>query len=314
MDMPLKCKECEKVFKKSSGLHIHIKRGHKTELKSYYKKHYPKKSKLYKKTIPFKNPENYIKTDFISREELIEWCHKEDIDVVKSYIRKLITNRKESKKLNYELSEIELELCNFPNIDCYKQVYGSYSKFSKDIGLKSFFDKKIPDNFFLEKKQENELKIFVDTREQKPIKFKNSEFMKLDFGDYTVGQEFYDYTYIDRKSEVDFKSTLSGDNYERFRRELDRARSFDSYIFIVVESSIDKIKLNNNFGPHKSKLPYIWHNLKKISQEYRDVCQFVFAHNRSGLKKIIPKILLYGRKIWNVDLQYFINKKINEKS
>tara|TARA_B100002019_G_C21268207_1_gene600618 strand:- start:1238 stop:2182 length:945 start_codon:yes stop_codon:yes gene_type:complete len=314
MDMPLKCKICEKEFKKNSGLHIHIKRGHKTELKSYYKKFYPKKSKLYGKTIPFKSAEDYIKKDFISREELIEWCSKENPEIVKPYIEELLVSRKESKGLKYALSEIELELCNFPNIDSYKNVFGSYTKLCKKINLNCFLNKKIPDDFFIDKQEEKDLKIFVDTREQKPIKFKNSDAMKLDFGDYTVGGEMYDYTYVDRKSEGDFKSTLSGDNYERFKRELERARKFDSYIFIIIESSIEKIKLNNNFGAHKSKLPYIWHNLKQMSQDYRDVCQFIFAHNRAGLKKIIPKILLNGKKLWNVDVQYFINKKINEKS
>ena len=136
--------------------------------------------------------------------------------------------------------------------------------------------------------------------------------MKLDFGDYTAAGEFYDYTYIDRKSEQDFKSTLSGENFERFKRELDRAKEFDSYIFIAIESDINKIKINNNFGAHKAKLPYIWHNLKSVSQEYREVCQFVFVKNRNGLKKIIPKILFHGKKLWNVDMQYFINKKIKE--
>ena len=152
----------------------------------------------------------------------------------------------------------------------------------------------MPEGFFDE--TDDDVKIFVDTREQKPIKFKNEESMKLDFGDYTCSSPHYDYTYIDRKSEGDFKSTLSGDNFERFKRELERARQFNSYIFVLVESDIQKIKKNNVFSPHKSKLPYIWHNTKEISQQYKDCCQFVFAGNRNGLKKLIPKILLYGKK------------------
>jgi len=311
MDMPLKCKICEKDFNKKSGLHIHIKRGHKTELKSYYKKYYPKKSKLYGKTIPFKNADDYINKDFISRQELIEWCEKEDSKIVKPYIKNLLIKRKDQKNIKYSLSEIELELCEFPNIDSYKNVFGSYSDICKEIKLNPFLNKNIPKDFFEEKDEENQMEIFVDTREQKPIKFTNKEFMKLDFGDYTCGGDCYDYTYIDRKNEQDFKSTLSGDNFERFKREIERARDFNSYIFIGVESSIEKIKTNNNFGAHKHKLPYIWHNLKLISQEYKDVCQFVFTYNRAGLKKLIPKLLFYGKDLWRVDLQYFINKKIN---
>ena len=310
--MPLKCKICGKEFKKNAGLHIHVVRGHKVSLKEYYKKYYPKKSKLLNKTIPFKNPEDYMNRDFVNRAELIDWCQEEKKEIVAPYIKKLIEKRKVDKDLNYSLGEVELELCDFPNIECYKNTFGSYIKFCKDVGLKNLFNKNIPDNFF-DDNSSDDMKIFVDTREQKPIKFKNQEMMKLDFGDYTCAGECYDYTYIDRKSEQDLKGTLSGNNFERFKKELDRAREFNSYIFVVIESSIQKIKNNNNFGPHKHKLPYIWHNLKKLSQDYKDCCQFIFAENRTGLKKIIPRILFHGKEIWNVDLQYFINKRINER-
>ena len=171
------------------------------------------------------------------------------------------------------------------------------------------FSKKLPDNFF-EDDVDSSMKIFIDTREQKPLKFDNSENMKLDFGDYTAAGDFYSYTYIDRKSEGDFKTTLSSGNLDRFKRELERAREFNSYVFVVVESNLEKIKKRNVFASHKVNLPYIWHNMRLISHEYKDVCQFVFAQSRKGSEKIIPKILKYGRRIWDVDLQYFIDKKI----
>lgn len=310
------CKECGKSFNANRGLHLHIKKAHNISLKKYYTKHYPKKSLLLKKNIPFKNLKQYMSSDFLNRKELLLWCEKEKKDLTSVYIKKLLVDRKKEKQLKYSLGEIELELCDFPTIDCYKNIFGSYSNLCEEIGLKNHLNKNIPSDFFDFEDNPHlnpeEMKIFVDTREQKPINFINSELMKLDFGDYTAASPYYDYTYIDRKSEGDLKSTLSGHNYERFRRELDRARNFNSYIFVVVESDISKIKKNNVFSPHKSKLPYIWHNLKSISQDYKDCCQFVFAGNRNGLKKIIPQILLYGKKLWNVDMQYFINKKIYE--
>ena len=58
--------------------------------------------------------------------------------------------------------------------------------------------------------------------------------MKLDFGDYTAAGDYYTYTYIDRKSEGDLKSTLSSGNLDRFKRELERAREFNSYVFVVI--------------------------------------------------------------------------------
>ena len=313
MDTLKKCKICGKEFNSKRGLHLHVSKTHNIKIKEYYKKYYPKKSNLYKKTIPFKKSvEEYLKRDFINRDEMIEWCRITDNKEVSDYIKNITKERKLNKKLKYSLSEVELELCDFPDINSYKNTFGSYHKFCEEIGMKNLLNKKIPENFFKNDSIEDKMKIFVDTREQKPISFKNSEPMKLDFGDYTSSGEFYDYTFVDRKSEQDLKGTLSGDNYERFKRELERAREFNSYVFIVIESTIEKIKKNNNFGPYKHKLPYIWHNLKSISQEYKDVCQFVFAHNRSGLKKIIPKLLFYGKQVWNVDLQYYINEKTKQ--
>ena len=41
--------------------------------------------------------------------------------------------------------------------------------------------------------------------------------MKLDFGDYAVGSPHYDYTYVDRKGETDFKSTMTT-GFNRFTK------------------------------------------------------------------------------------------------
>lgn len=309
--MQKECKVCGQTFKSERGLHLHLSKKHKISVKDYYKKFYPRFSKLSNKKIPFKSLSDYMSRDFINRSELISWCHSAEKSEVKDYIYSLMKTRIDKKGLKCLPSHIELYLCDMPTIDIYKESFGSYSKLSEQMDVSLIFNKPMPKDFF-EKEEDESMKIFVDTREQKPISFKNQESMKLDFGDYTAAGDFYDYTYIDRKSEGDFKSTLSGENFERFKRELQRARDFNSYIFIVVESNIEKIKKNNLFGPHKSKLPYIWHNLKSASHEYGDVCQFIFAQNRKGLQKIIPKILSYGKRLWNVDMQYFIDKKINE--
>ena len=130
--------------------------------------------------------------------------------------------------------------------------------------------------------------------------------MKLDFGDYTIGGDDYTYTYVDRKSESDLKGTLSN-GLERFKKELDRAREFNSFIYIVIETSISKLKKNNVFGPHQSNLQYIFHNIRDITHNYSDVCQFIFSGNRTNSQTIIPKLLSGGKKFWNVDFQYYID-------
>jgi hypothetical protein len=45
-----------------------------------------------------------------------------------------------------------------------------------------------------------------------------------------------------------------------------------------------------------------------MTHEYKGTCQFVFSGGREESKKIIPKLLVQGRKNWDTDLQYFIDK------
>ena len=305
------CKICERVFGSQRGLHLHVKKQHGINTKEYYMKHSPRKCKYSGKKISFKNIKQYLNADFLNRNELISWCNETDREEVAEYIKKMLSDRINEKSLNCAPNHIELELRELPSMDIYKEIFGSYNSICEDLNINPMFDKNLPKHFFEEPVDES-IKIFIDTREQKPLRFKNSDEMKLDFGDYTAAGEHYDYTYIDRKSEGDFKATLSSGNLERFKRELERARKFNSYVFIVIESNIKKIKKGNVFASHKINLPYIWHNMRLLSHEYRDVCQFVFAQNRKGAQKIIPKLLKYGKRLWDVDLQYFIDKKINE--
>ena len=132
--------------------------------------------------------------------------------------------------------------------------------------------------------------------------------MKLDFGDYAVGGEDYAYTYVDRKGEQDFKSTLSKNNLERFRSELSRAREFNSFLYVVVESDLNQIYKHNRWGPHKSNLKYVYHNMRVLAHEFTGHCQFLFTGSRENSQKLIPKLLTYGDKLWGVDLQYYIDK------
>ena len=57
--------------------------------------------------------------------------------------------------------------------------------------------KQVPNEF---KKDYSDTTILIDTREQKPLHFSNSEVLKLDVGDYAVGGDLYDYTFVDMKS------------------------------------------------------------------------------------------------------------------
>ena len=99
--------------------------------------------------------------------------------------------------------------------------------------------RKLPENFF-DTEDFSDLEIVIDTRENHPLPFKKTKKFALDFADYTASGNKYDYTFVERKSENDFKGTMS-QNFNRFRREISRAKAMDSYVFIVVDSDIKKI-------------------------------------------------------------------------
>jgi hypothetical protein len=286
-------------------MHIHLKK-HKLDLATYYTTYYPRKNLLTGDPLPFKNKDDYFSRDFSTRGQLTKWCKTEDGEVVKKYILKKLKERIEGKKLKMGPNHLELKLSQLPDVKIYQDCFGSYAEACKKSGVKPLFDKKLDPSFFKEDPRIEDLRILIDTREQKPLSFKNSEDLKLDFGDYTVGGEDYNYTYVDRKAEQDFKGTLTG-GFERFRRELQRVKEFDSYLFIVVESDLNKIYKNNKFGPHKSNLKFVYHNMRLITHEFTGHCQFVFSGSRTNSQLIIPKILSFGRKLWGVDLQHYLD-------
>ena len=82
-------------------------------------------------------------------------------------------------------------------------------------------------------------------------------------------------------------------------------------MFVVAETNIEKLENHNKKSKFKSNLSYLWHNVRGLMVDYPRNLQIIFAHNRAGAKKIIPKILFYGKDLWNVDLQYFIDEKVH---
>jgi len=307
----IECKVCKKTFKSERALHCHLK-AHDMTIAEYYTQFFPRKNKLTGENIPFKDKDSYFDTDFNNYSELKKWCNITHADEVKEYILKLLKKRISSRNLNRAPGHLELLINKMPTIDHYRTHFGSYSKASSLLGVKPLFEKALPPDF--NNCDTSMLKIFIDTREQQPLSFANSEVMALNIGDYTAAGSFYDRTYIDRKSTNDFIATLSLSNLDRFKREIERVRKADSYLFILIESNLNSLEAymraakNKKFGPHKTNLKFIYHNMRQIMHEFQDCCQFVFADDRGGLENIIPKILFFGSIIWGVDLQYYIDK------
>lgn len=301
------CKICSEQFEGEKSLHMHL-RSHKITLAEYYTKYYPRNNLLTDEPLPFKNKEQYFDRDFANRKQLLDWCAKTPDAQVKEYILELLDRRIKRKELKFGPSHLELKTSDMPTVDLYQKHFGSYSAACDLVGVKPLFRSRLPDEW--SNPVPDDVKIFIDTREQQPLKFDNSESLKLDFGDYAVGSKHYDYTYVDRKSETDFKSTLSKNSLNRFRAELQRTKDFDSYLFVVTETDMSTMEKRNKWSPHTSNMKYIYHNMRVLAHDFAGHCQFIFTGSREQSQQLIPKILTLGKKLWNVDLQYYISNRL----
>lgn len=308
----IECKVCGQEFKSERSLHAHLKK-HNLTVAEYYTQYYPKKDLLTGDPLPFKNKDQYFSKDFLTRARMHKWAaSNKNQEEVKDYIIKKLKDRVEKKSMRFAPCHLDLELSELPSIDCYKHFFGSYGNACQAAGISPCYSEPMVSSFFDEEEAYKDLKVLIDTREQKPLSFENSDILKLDFGDYTASGDNYSYTYIDRKSDTDFKSTLSV-GFERFKREIERAREFDSFLYVVVEGTVSKINKNNLFAPHKANMAYIWHNTRLLIREYSDVCQILFSGGRKSSEKLIPRLLHFGKRLWKCDVQYYIDKKIKEK-
>jgi ERCC4-type nuclease len=306
---PCFCNECGERFESLRSFHCHLK-AHSLRIGDYYVKHWAKKDPLAEELIPFKSYEQYSKQDFICYENLKQWLLKVDKRLAKEYTIERAKKKFNEKRVRVSPPNSFYILSEMADINECKRLFGTYKDFLDEIGLEAWFCRPVTKDFW-DIDVEDRVQILIDTREQKPLNFKNKLESKLDFGDYTAGGNLYSKTFVDRKSSEDFKQTF-GMGADRFRREMDRCVQFNSFMFVVVESSIEKIEEENLSSCHKSKLGFVWHNVREIMLEYPKNIQFIFAQSRAGAKKIIPKILFFGESLWNVDLQFFIDQRIYE--
>lgn len=293
------CAECQTEFTSKKSLHSHIK-AHGMSVCCYYEKHYPRHDLLTGEKIVCLDHTKYINQDFICYENFKQWMVKTGDFWVKDLLKKKALQKIEEKDIKLSPPDLFYRLSEMADISDYKRVFGAYSYFLKEVDLEPWFYKNLPEFFF--ERDFSDLEILVDTREQQPINFKNVVQSKLDYGDYTVGGDLYSATFVDRKAEGDFLSTFSG-GIERFRREMNRCVEFGSYMFVVVESSVDKI--NKNGSRFVKSLPYVWHNVKQLMLDYPKNIQFVFADSRDDCADIIPRILFFGKDLWNCDVNFY---------
>lgn len=299
------CKICSTKTSSLKELHKHIKKEHGMYLTNYYPTYFPRTNLLTGKPIQFKDVFEYIQKDFESEKEMVEWLNISESKDIKEWIIKRLIFQKEIKNREMGLSCVDLQTAPLmPPMSIYVKYFGSYAKACEEVNITPLFleSKDIP------KISKKKITIAIDTREQNPLNFSRSIEQKLSFGDYTAFGENYSYTYIDRKNSSDFKGTMVK-GFERFRREMEKCVACDSFMYVVVEDSVENMILENKYSKFSSNLPFAFKRMRDLHQEFRKNIQFIFTGNRRNSERLIPYLLIYGKYIWDLDIQYFLQKR-----
>lgn len=287
------CKICALQFPELKTLHRHL-RSHRITMADYYETHYPKNNKLTSIKMKFKDYDSYFLNDFEERKEMARWCAQTKDEIVKPYLVELL------KRAGRGPTEVELQTTIMPSIASFRKYFDTYEAACAEAGVSL----RLTDIFNVESEfAEKPIEILIDTRERHPLSFEKSRILKLNFGDYgTSDPDYYSSVFIERKSVADFFLTMGPLNIERFRRELERAASLDSYMIIVVEESLNNVKhYKNNFG--KSTPSFVLHQMRGLVRGNEN-CQFLFVNDRDEAVRVIEKIFRLKDIVKKVDLQF----------
>jgi len=316
------CKVCEKDFENDSSLHRHL-RAHDMRMAEYYQTHFPRHDLHTGEIIKFKNKCQYLSSDFNSRIHLKHWLKNQEPKTAKKYCYQILKDRKEKKGLSYSPTQVELRTIMSPPIQYFELVFKDYYKYcSKELGLKNKYQK-ISEGAFSKIKEYDfeDPYIYVDTREQMPLKFDNgNDFVKtgiqvktLPFGDYCFfDNEYTENCYIERKSIKDLIGTLSG-GLERFKKEIKRAEEQKGSLIVLVERNINECLAFNKLPYINKKIKatpeFIFSNVRMLIQENPHV-QFLFVNGRNESVRVIQKIFFSGAEYKKYDLQLAYDLKI----
>ena len=305
------CQICEQEFETGKSLHLHLKK-HKIRIVEYYQTHYPRHDLHDGNIIKFKNKDQYFSTDFNSKTNLRLWLKEQPKEESQKYLRNFLIKRIEKKHLVYSPTQVELRSLMAAPVQYYNELFGNYYELCEELGLENKYK---PFNEIVSGPEwaKSEYMIYIDTREQKPLKFtRPMQVRKLDYGDYAFGSEskLHD-CYIERKSLADFVGTLSG-GFDRFSREVERSVDAGDYLVVLVESKMsnatsfqflrkshDKSRVYKNV---RATPEFIMHNMRKIMQEYPKV-QFLFVDGRKEAARVMEKIFTSGGAHKQIDLQ-----------
>mgnify|MGYP001327431575 CR=1 FL=1 len=314
------CEIDQECFDTEKELHKHL-RKHKMRMVEYYQTYHPRYDLYDGNIIKFKNKKQYFNSDFNSKTNLRMWLKKQPEKDAKEYCSNLLSKRKEEKELIFAPTQVELRSLMSPPIQYYNDLFGwnGYYSLCSELGFKNkhqIFNDIISGAEY----EKPEYKIYVDTREQRPLRFtRGIELKTLKFGDYAFSSKIATCNcYIERKSLSDLIGTLSG-GYERFIKEIERAKESEAYLVVLVEAKFNtalyfnhQIKSHNKekvFKKVKATPEFIFHRVRRISQKYPNV-QFLFVDGRKEASRVIDRIFTSGCIHKKIDLQFAYDTKV----
>lgn len=287
----------------------HIKQIHELKIDNYCKFNINKRDLLTKEAINFKSFEQYLLTDFVNKKNMLAWLKAEKDGLAKDFLLYKIIAHSELKSVCYFPSSSEMRTMSYlPSIKTYKFFFDQLDEFIDSTGLKRRYEynkNKLNFNFI---HKEN---ITIDTREQKPIKLSNYNIIseKLDFGDYSCDGILA----VERKSLSDLVSTLSS-GFDRFNREIERAKLANGYVVVVTECDINKFlsfsySRTGKFA--KASTDFIFHRFREICKNFPENVQFCFSGGRKESSELIPKILsMSSEAARTFDFQYLLDHNL----
>lgn len=309
MDFICKESKCEYSCNDKDDFIKHVKNIHGLKIDQYLKFNLNKRDLLTKEVIEFKSFEQYLLTDFVNKKNMLAWLKIEKNNLAKEFLLYKIIAHSELKSVWHFPSSSEMRTISYlPSIKTYQFFFEDLNEFIDSTNLKRRYNyNKNELNFnFIHKKN-----ITIDTREQKPIKLENYDIIneKLNFGDYSCDGILA----VERKSLNDLVSTLSS-GFDRFNREVERAKLAGGYIVVVTECDINKFlsfsySRTGKFA--KASSDFIFHRFREVCKNFPENIQFCFSGGRKESSDIIPKILSMDiNVVKNVDFQYLIEHKL----
>lgn len=304
----VKCKLCQQDFKDDKSFHAHLK-SHKLRMVEYYQNHEPRYDLLTGELINFKSKDYYFSNDFNNKINLKKWLKSQPAEKRQEYLSNFLKKRKEKHSLKFAPSEVELRSITSPAIPFYQEVFGDYYSCCASLGMERKYE--YPDSLLKYNEKEG-FKIFIDTREQKPLVIDYpTELKGLKFGDYALSDPSCK-CYIERKSIADFIGTLSG-GYERFCREIERALAADASLVVLVERPLQECLSfqHLNYVSKKIKVTpeFVFHNVRDIIQKYPSV-QFLFVDGREECVRVMKRIFFSDGEFKKYDLQLMYDLKL----